>query len=143
VVEGCIFYLNPLQRFVSNELFDLLRERDIPIIAMRTVAGARAHLQRDDPNAAPDYLRARAAEVLPIYERSGCATWTEFCVRYVYGFPQVRTTVGSTSHVENLKEFLDATQSISPLASDLQAEIVALQRERYAEHDQHAAPWSM
>jgi aryl-alcohol dehydrogenase-like predicted oxidoreductase len=142
VVDGYIFYFNPLQRFVSNELFDLLQERNQPIIAMRTVGGGLVHRQRDVPGAAPDYLRARAEQVAPLFERSGCRSWTEFAVRYVFGFPLVRTTVGSTSRVENLQEFLDAAQSRDPLPDDIQAAMQALQRSWAVEHDRLAAPWS-
>jgi hypothetical protein len=39
IIDGYIFYLNPLQRFASNDLWELLRERNEPIVAMRTVAG--------------------------------------------------------------------------------------------------------
>ncbi|MBV9848315.1 MAG: hypothetical protein JO250_01375 [Armatimonadetes bacterium] len=140
VVDGYIFYLNPLQRFVSDDLWDLLQERHEPIVAMRTVSGGPVHRLKEH---GPEYLRGRAAQVAPLYDRSGCQNWTEFCVRYVYGFPQVRTTVGATSRRENLQEFLQAVQNITPLPQDIQAEIVALQRRWYAEHDRHAEPWSM
>jgi hypothetical protein len=52
IVDGYIFYLNPLQRFASNELWDLLMERNEPIVAMRTVAGGPVHRLRDVPGAA-------------------------------------------------------------------------------------------
>jgi aryl-alcohol dehydrogenase-like predicted oxidoreductase len=143
VVDGYIFYFNPLQRFASNALFDLIQERNQPIIAMRTVGGGPVHRQRDVPGAAPDYLRKRAGQVAPLFERSGCQSWTEFCVRYVFGVPQVRSTVGATSRLENLQEFLDAVASVTPLPEDIQETLQALQRAWTEEHDRHAEPWSM
>jgi hypothetical protein len=111
---------------------------------MRTVSGGDVHRLRDVPGAAwKDYLRARAAEVAPLFERSGCANWTEFCVRFAYGFPRVRATVGATSRAENLRLFLDAVKAIQPLPSDIQGEIVKLQRRWSEETDIHAEPWSM
>jgi predicted aldo/keto reductase-like oxidoreductase len=145
IVDGYIFYLNPLQRFVSDDLWDVIRARNVPIVAMRTVCGGSVTRLRDSEKA-PEYLRKRAAEVAPLFERSGCASWTEFCVRYVFGFPEVRSTVGATSHVENLREFLDAAvapMSIDPLSPAIAEELQALQRRWYDEHDRHAAPWSM
>ena len=72
IVDGCIFYFNPLQRFASNELWDLLNEINEPIIALRTVAGGNVHRLRDVPGAAwKDYLQKRAVEVAPVFERSG------------------------------------------------------------------------
>lgn len=144
IVDGYIFYLNPLQRFPSNELWDLLLERKEPIIAMRTVSGGNVHRLRDVPRAAwKDYLQKRAVEVAPIFERSGIASWTEFCVRFAHSFPLVRATVGATSNPENLKEFLKAAANLQPLAPDIMDEIIGLQRRWSDEVDMKAEPFTM
>jgi hypothetical protein len=119
-------------------------ERNEPIIAMRTVSGGNIHRLRDVPRAAwKDYLQKRAVEVAPIFERSGIASWTEFCVRFAHGFPLVRATVGATSNPENLKEFVAAAQNIQPLPADIQDEIIRLHRRWSDETDMLAEPWSM
>jgi predicted aldo/keto reductase-like oxidoreductase len=144
IVDGYIFYLNPLQRFASNELWHELVERNEPIIAMRTVSGGNIHRLRDVPGAAwKEYLRQRAVEVAPIFERSGIQSWTEFCVRFGHSFPQVRATVGSTSQPERLNEFLAAAQNIQPLPEDIVKEISALQTRWSDEVDMKAELWSM
>ena len=144
IVDGYIFYLNPLQRFPSNELWDVLVKRDEPMIAMRTVAGGNIHKLRDVPGYAwKPYLQERAAEVAPIFERSGIQSWTEFCVRFAHSFPQVRATVGATSRLENLKEFLAATEKIELLPKDIQDEIVQLQYRWSDELDMKAEIWTM
>lgn len=144
IVDGYIFYLNPLQRFASNELWDLLLERNEPMIAMRTVSGGNIQHLRDMPRiVGKDYLQKRAAEVAPIFERSGIASWAAFCVRFAHGFPLVRATVGATSNPENLKEFIAAAQNIQPLAAEIQDEITRLQRSWSDETDMLAEPWSM
>ena len=90
IVDGFIFYLNPLQRFVSNALWDEIIEKKQPIIAMRTVSGGPVHSLRDVPGFAwKDYLQKRAVEVAPIFEKSGIKSWTEFCVRFAHSFPLV------------------------------------------------------
>jgi predicted aldo/keto reductase-like oxidoreductase len=122
----------------------VLVERDEPMIAMRTVSGGNVHRLRDVPGAAwKDYLQKRAVEVAPIFEHSGVESWTEFCVRFAHGFPQVRATVGSTSRAENLKEFLTAKENIQPLPEDLQNEIIQLQYRWSHELDVQAEPWTM
>jgi len=144
IVDGYILYLNPLQRFASNELWDELVARKEPLIAMRTVAGGNVHRLRDVPGYAwKPYLRDRAAEVAPIFERSGIQSWTEFCVRFAHSFPQVRATVGSTSHLENLGEFLAAAQGIEPLPAEILNEIVQLQYRWSDELDMQAEHWTM
>lgn len=144
IVDGYIMYLNPLQRFASNELWDELQARQEPIIAMRTVSGGPVHRLRDVPGAAWNpYLQQRAAEVAPIFERSGLQSWTEFCVRYAHSIPGVRATVGSTSRPENLQEYLAAARNIQPLPADLMSEIRQLQYRWSDEVDMKAEPWTM
>jgi len=140
LIDGYIFYLNPLQRFASNALWDLLHRRGETIVAMRTVAGGSLDRLKEN---GPDYLRARAVQVAPVYARSGCKTWTEFCARFALGYSNVAATVGATSRLENLREFTEAVQAATPLPADVVAEVEALQRRWADEHDRHAAPWSM
>ncbi|CAN5385690.1 hypothetical protein BH09PLA1_BH09PLA1_21820 [soil metagenome] len=144
IIDGFIFYLNPMQRFASNELWDEIVKRNEPIVAMRTVSGGDVHRLRDVPGAAwKDYLRERAVEIAPLYEKSGCKTWPEFCVRFAFGFPQVRATVGATSRVENLKQFAEAINDTRPLPEAIQSEVVRLQRRWSDAVDVKAEQWSM
>jgi predicted aldo/keto reductase-like oxidoreductase len=144
IVDGYIFYLNPLQRFASNELWDELVQRDEPVIAMRTVSGGNVHRLRDVPGAAwKEYLQQRAVEAAPIFERSGISSWTDFCVRFAHSFPQVRATVGATSQPARLQEFLDAAKNIKPLPGEVLKEITTLQYRWSDEVDMQAEPWTM
>jgi aryl-alcohol dehydrogenase-like predicted oxidoreductase len=143
IVDGYILYFNPLQRFASNELWDELKSRGEPIIALRTVAGGPVHRLRDVPGAGPEFIQRRAAEVAPIFERSGLQNWTEFCMRFAHSFPQVRATIGATSRPENLREYLAAAQNIQPLPADIVSEIVKLQVRWSDEVDMKAEPWTM
>ncbi len=140
IVDGYIFYLNPLQRFASEELWNMLLERGETIVAMRTTCGGSLDRLRDH---GPDYLKARAAQIAPIYARSGCASWPEFCARFALGYSNVVSTVGATSRIANLNELIAAVQSAVPLPAGIHAEIEELQRGWYEQHDQFAEPWSM
>lgn len=140
LIDAFIFYLNPLQRFVTNDLWDLIVEKQFPVVAMRTVCGGdiRSLVSRDH------YVGERAKEVLPLFARSGSASWTEFCVRFVKGFPFVLATVGSTSRAANLNEFLSVRlEDVEPLDAEIHEAILALQRKWSDDVDRHAAPWTM
>jgi hypothetical protein len=114
------------------------------MIAMRTVAGGNVHKLRDVPGYAwKPYLQERAAEVAPIFDRSGIGSWTEFCVRFAHSFPLVRATVGATSRLENLREFLAAAENIQPLPAGIVDEIVQLHYRWSDEYDSKAELWSM
>jgi len=144
IVDGYIYYFNPLQRFVSNELWELLNERNEVQIALRTVAGGPVYRLRDVPGAAwKEYLQHRAVEVAPVFERSGVENWTGFCVRFAFSFELVQSTIGSTCHAENLVEFLNATKDIQPLPADIVEEIKRLQYRWSEETDMKAELWSM
>jgi aryl-alcohol dehydrogenase-like predicted oxidoreductase len=143
LIDAVIFYLNPLQRFVSDDLWDELMVKRFPIVAMRTVAGGSIRKLTEPGGGGPEYLRNRAGEIAPIFERSGCGSWTEFCVRFSLGYSQVLATVGSTSHRDRLSEFVSCAASAAPLPQALTAEIEQLQRKWWAEVDRHAEPWTM
>jgi hypothetical protein len=144
VIDGVIFYLNPLQRFASNPLWDMLIEKELPIVAMRTVGGGPVHMMRDVPGFAwQAYLQKRAVEVAPIFERSGIESWTEFCLRFAASFPSVQATVGSTIHPEHLAGYLAAAADPKPLDAEIVDAISTLQRRWSDETDVHAEPWSM
>jgi aryl-alcohol dehydrogenase-like predicted oxidoreductase len=145
LIDGYIFYLNPLQRFADNALWDLLRETGSPIIAMRTVAGGNVHELRDVPGAAwKDYLRVRAGEVAPLFERSEVGGWPEFCLRFVHGLPGVCASVGSTSRPDRLAELVRiASGALEPLDAGISAELEKLQRRWSDELDVHGTPGSM
>jgi aryl-alcohol dehydrogenase-like predicted oxidoreductase len=142
IVDGYIFYYNPLQRFVSNELLAEIQARDWPMVAMRTVAGGSVYVVRDSGKF-PVYLQERAAQVAPLFEASACQGWVEFCTRFIFGVPQVRATVGSTSNPDNLNEFLSEVQSPLPLPDEIQQAVLDLQSTWAEEHDRHAEPGSM
>ena len=144
IIDGFIFYLNPLQRFASNALWEEIVKQKQPIIAMRTVSGGPVHALRDIPGFAwKDYLQKRAVQVAPIFDRSGIKSWTEFCVRFAHSIPLVRATVGSTAQIQNLNEFLAAKDHLEPLPEGVVQEIQALQSRWSDEVDMHAELWSM
>jgi hypothetical protein len=145
LIDGYIFYLNPLQRFATNPLWDLLKETRSPIIAMRTVAGGNVLDLRDVPGAAwKDYLRVRAGEVAPIFERSEVGSWPEFCLRFAHGFEGVCASVGATSRVDRLAQLVAlASAPPSPLPAADVATLEKLQRRWSDELDVHGTPGSM
>ena len=143
LIDALIFYMNPLQRFLTNELWDVAMANQFPLVAMRTVCGGSVTRFLEPDSNSPDYLKKRAAEIAPLFAASGCATWTEFSVRYLRSYPNVLATVGSTSRSANLHEFIETVKRTDALPQEIQGTIESLQRRWSDEHDRHAAPWSM
>ena len=144
LVDGFIFYFNPLQRFASNALWQRIQEMNVPIIAMRTVCGDNVLNLRDVPGAAwQDYIQQRSVQVAPLFERSGIESWAEFCMRYVYSFDVVQASVGATSREENLSELLRHSETREAFPNNIKEELLALQSGWSEELDETAEPWSM
>ena len=144
LVDGFIFYFNPLQRFALNDLWDEIESRRIPVIAMRTVCGNDVLALRDVPGAAwKEYIQQRAVEIAPIFAQSGVEDWSAFCVRFAQSQPLVQATVGSTAHSQNLAKFLDAAKVRDPLPASVLNDINYLQKNWSAQFDYFAEPWSM
>jgi hypothetical protein len=143
LLDGLIFYLNPLQRFVSDDLWDLIVEKQIPVVAMRTVCGGSLTglIKRGEEQ--PSYLTERAKAMVPIFEESECESWPEFCVRFALSFPFVRATVGSSSRQTAFHQLVELAEDPKPLARDVVESVLTLHRKWAKEHDQFAEPWSM
>ncbi|MHB9134233.1 MAG: aldo-keto reductase family protein [Armatimonadota bacterium] len=111
---GYIFYYNVVERQLSNEANALLEARHTPVLAMRTFGGRDGGNYLLLPETDPKW---RALE--PLYQRSGCANRTEFCVRFPLSLPDTCTTIGSTGSRAHLQTFLDAGASFTPLAPEV------------------------
>jgi aryl-alcohol dehydrogenase-like predicted oxidoreductase len=128
---GYIFYYSPLEREMSNALYDAVAEKRPPLLSLRTLCGGNlnprriAELSVDTDH--PDI--ARFAALVPIYEKSGCKSWPEFSFRFLFSIPNMRTTIAGTNKLPHLQELLDAARDIRPLEAGLVEEIKALHRE--------------
>ena len=143
-VDALIFYFNPLQRFASNALWDLITSKKFPFLALRTVAGGDVHSLRDVPGAAwKPYLRERAVQVAPLFERSGITSWPEFCVRFAASFPLVLGTIGASIQVSRVDLLLEAAKNRKALPKECLEELMTLQRRWSEETDMKAEPWTM
>ena len=137
-------HFNPLQRFASNALWDLIQSQKFPFLALRTVAGGDVHALRDVPGAAwKPYLQERAVQVAPLFERSGITSWPEFCVRFAASFPLALGTIGASSQIARVDLWLEAAKNLKPLPKDCLDELQKLQRRWSDETDMKAEKWTM
>jgi predicted aldo/keto reductase-like oxidoreductase len=91
-----------------------------------------------------DYLRQRAGEVAPLFERSGARSWVEFCVRFAHAQPGVVATVGATLKRDRLSALCELSREpLDPLPDDVMRALSELAYRWSDETDVHAEPWSM
>jgi hypothetical protein len=144
LAEGFIFYFNPLQRFVSNGLWQKMTRAKVPFIGMRSVCGNNVLALRDQPGAAwKPYLQERATQIAPIFEASGESDWGRFCMRFAHSHPNLRSTVGATASRDNLSAFVNNSVSPEALPSETLQQIHDLQVQWSEKVDALAEAWSM
>lgn len=143
-IDALIFYFNPLQRFVSNELWELLQVTGFPWLALRSVGGGDVRTLAKDPSSAwMPYWHERAVEVLPIFEGSGVQDWPEFCVRFAASFSSVQGTISASSRPERIRHLRSLAEKRQPLPHHVLVALMKLQQRWAAEVDAKAEPWTM
>ena len=134
IVDGYIFYYALAQRNIDDEILDLLEERGDPIIALRTVSHIFPDLADPKQEMVPDWLKAEIPfefiqALKPLFLESGCSNWLDFSMNFILSQPNVVTTIGSTTGLGHLEDYLAAEKNAQTLPADMVAEIRRLQQE--------------
>lgn len=109
LVDGVILYWNSSQRDCSDKAWAAVRERKIPVLALRTIGGGKSD----------ERYRSKASRLAELIEASGCRNATEFNLRLAASEPAIRTTIGGTASLHHLEEFLTAACHAIPLGEDI------------------------
>lgn len=121
-----IFYYNPGERQASNELLRLLEEKEERILSLRILCGGHLDpagieaLRERNPQ---HYAIARFEELVPLFDKSGCATWLEFSLSFLRTVPRLMTSIAGTSKRKNLQALLEADAKVRPMDPGLAGEI--------------------
>lgn len=119
LIDGVTLYWNPFQRDCSDSAWATIREKNLPVLALRTLGGGPA-----------DKRSAQKADRLTALQKAaGCRTAAELALRQAAGESVVRTTIGGTASLDHLEEFLAAAQSATPLPDDVRQNLETLQAE--------------
>lgn len=129
--DGYIYYYNVVDREVSNELYDLMERKGSNVLSLRAVGGGAGNLGYVGDRSA--IMPAMHEAIADLFERSGCASEIEFRMRFPLSAPNVRTTIGATTKLEHLNQYLRTLGSFKPLAAEIVEEIRALHRQWFAE----------
>lgn len=118
LVDGLTLYWNACQRDCSNAAWQRIRAHQVPVLALRTIAGG----PKDSESAA----RRQQADTLA--QASGCVDAVEFALRLAASVPQIKTTIGGTANLNHLERYLQCAASPKPLPSEILAQWEALMR---------------
>lgn len=117
LIEGVILYWNVFQRDCSESAWAAIRERQIPVLALRTLGGGPA-----DKNS-----QLKAEEAAKVIEEAGCRNASDLALRFAAGETVVRTTIGGTASMDHLEDFLAAEKGAEPLPEGLKKRVEFLQ----------------
>lgn len=131
LVDAVIFYYNPVDRQVSNEVWNLIKAKRTRVFALRTLGGICPDMESIDETGTKegdDPISARLASLKALYKRSGCLSWVEFSMRFALSIPNVVTTIGATGNLKHVQAFLAAERAFKPLPEDVMNRINELHR---------------
>lgn len=104
VLDAVTFYWNVAQRSCSDRDWESVKMQNIPVLALRTLAGGGPQADKED---FADKLEQWIADV-------GCSDWTELNMRYAASVPNMITTIGGTANPNHLERFLECSETARP-----------------------------
>ncbi len=118
LIEGVTLYWNACQRDCSDVAWAAIREKGLPVLALRTLGGGP-----EDPASAKKSQAFRR-----LIQASNSRDATEFNLRLAASEPVVRTTIGGTASLTHLDDYLSAAQNARPLSPEIIQSVEQLQK---------------
>ena len=109
LIEGVILYWNACQRDCSDTAWATIQKKEIPTLALRTLAGG--------PSDKSSSLKSEG--LAELIRAAGCRNFTEFNLRLAASEPVIRTTIGGTALLAHLEDYLDAAANAAPLPAEI------------------------
>jgi aryl-alcohol dehydrogenase-like predicted oxidoreductase len=123
-------YFSAADREADEATWGLIRQKRLPMVAIRGLAGGLVDPTNDSKAGKPGkperYVEQRK-QLAETYERSGCASWAEFSVRFLFSLPEVRTTIIATGKPERLAENQQLCEQAEPLPDDIVQDVLEFQ----------------
>ncbi|MBD3343642.1 MAG: hypothetical protein GF401_01115 [Chitinivibrionales bacterium] len=128
--SSAAFYFNALERETDIPTWEQIKQKNMPIIAVRGLSGglvepSNEHLAGKPGK--PAEIIDRRKELTRLFEKSGCSSWSEFSIRYLHSVSNVQSIVIGTSKQKRLQENIALTNNAKPLDRDIVSGIDKLQ----------------
>ena len=117
LIDGITLYWNACQRDATDAAWSTIQQRNIEVLALRTLGGGPA----DKASA------AKSNELAALIKAAGSRDATDFNLRLAASVPNIRTTIGGTSSLTNLENYLNAAANAKPLPPEILARLAPLQ----------------
>lgn len=129
--DSVTFYFNLLERETGNDNWEQIRNKGLPIIALRGLCGGLVEPANEfmaGQPGKPAGMVDRRKELQGLFDESGCASWAELSIRFLRSREQVRSIVIGTGRSERLRQNIRLVENAAPLDPALVERIESLQR---------------
>jgi aryl-alcohol dehydrogenase-like predicted oxidoreductase len=116
LIDGLTLYWNVRQRDCSASAWEAIRQRQIPLLALKTLGGGAAE-------STPE----REAAIAALVAETQCRSRVDLALRHAVSEPVVKTTIGGTASLAHLEEYLEAAKNAAPLPREVLSRVEALQ----------------
>ncbi len=117
LIDGVTLYWNACQRDCTDSAWEEIRRRKIPVLALRTLGGGPADKKSAE----------KSAVLAPLIEAAGCRNATDFALRLAAAEEAVQTTIGGTSSLAHLADYLSAAADVRPLERAIVERVESIQ----------------
>jgi aryl-alcohol dehydrogenase-like predicted oxidoreductase len=118
IVQGFTFFWNVAQCSCATEDWAYIQTQQAPVLAIRSLAGGSLEAVEE----------AKREDYRQLLADSGAADWTELNLRYAAASPIVKTSIGGTSKLEHLRDYLKYAVTPRPLDAELVERIEELKK---------------
>jgi len=125
-------YFSVADREADQAMWDLVERNGSAVVAIKGLAGGLVDPGNDDKAGKPgkpERIVDQRRQLEDLYERSGCASWAEFSVRFLFSVPQVRTTIIATGKPDRLAENKRLCDEAKPLPAEMVRQIIERQNQ--------------
>lgn len=117
LIDGVILYWNACQRDCSDTAWASIQKQNIPALALRTIGGGPADKASS----------AKSAELADLIKQSGSKCPSDFNLRLAASEPAIRTTIGGTSSLQHLEDFIQSATNPQTLPREILTRVEKLQ----------------
>ncbi|MBS3735276.1 MAG: aldo/keto reductase [Phycisphaerae bacterium] len=125
-------YFSAVEREADAATWRRIGDKDLPVVAIRGLAGGLAVPDNDDSAGKPGkperYVEQRR-RLADLFEQSGCGSWAEFSIRFLFSIPNVRTTIIGTGKPERLADNKRLCDEATPLPDAIVRDVLARQND--------------
>jgi len=120
-------YFSAIEREADAATWQLIQRKQLPVVAIKALSGGLVEPGREHSAGKPGKPRRwvdQRRQLQQLFDESGCDSWAEFSVRFLFSIPAVRTAIIATNRAPRLAENLRLCEQATALPHALVAKVL-------------------